>query len=275
MKTRIITGVTAAVLTIALILYGPVPLMLMVVLACAAISCMEFDRLFFTGTKSVMRQTRGLSLVFLSILTLRLATEMAWVFFWLPLFVLSIQHVMRANKRGDFEQSIRDLSIELLGILYVVCMLGFLLPIVESGVYGREYILLLFFVVFAGDTFAYFVGTAWGKHRLATQISPKKSLEGAAGAIVGALIFAGLWWYFVYTGPRDTQLLVGIATLVPVISILAQVGDLFESMLKRSQSQKDSGNFLPGHGGILDRLDGLTLSAPAFYFFMHYILERL
>lgn len=274
MKVRIIAGVIAAVLTIALILFGPVELMLIVVLGCAGLSCLEFDKLFFPE-RSSMRQMRGLSLVFLSILTLRSAPEMAWVFFWLPLFVLSIQHVVRANTRGDFEQSIRDLSIELLGVLYVVCMLGFLIPIVESGEHGREFLLLLFFLVFSGDTFAYFVGTFWGRHLLANQISPKKSLEGSAGAVVGSLIFAGLWIGLIFTGDTTQSLLIAVVLLVPVVSVLAQVGDLFESMLKRSQAQKDSGSFLPGHGGILDRLDGLTLSAPAFYFFLRYILERL
>jgi phosphatidate cytidylyltransferase len=274
MRTRIIAGTIAAVAVVALILWGPANAMLLVVLGCAGLSCLEFDKLFFVQ-KSAMRQLRGLSLVFLSILTLRSAPEMAWVFFWLPLFVLSIQHVIRANTRGDFEQSIRDLSIELLGVLYVVCMLGFIMPIVESGEHGREFLLLLFFLVFSGDTFAYFVGTFWGRHLLANQISPKKSLEGSAGAVVGSLIFAGLWIGLVYTGEPTRAFLVSIVLLVPVVSVLAQVGDLFESMLKRSRAQKDSGQFLPGHGGILDRLDGLTLSAPAFYFFLRYILERI
>lgn len=274
MKTRIIAGVLAAVFIISLVAFGPFDAMLIVVLGCAGLSCLEFDKLFFVQ-RSPMRQLRGLALVFLSILTLRSAPEMAWVFFWLPLFVLSIQHLIRANTRGDFEQSIRDLSIELLGVLYVVCMLGFIMPIVESGEHGREFLLLLFFLVFSGDTFAYFVGSAWGRHSLATQISPKKSLEGSAGAVVGSLIFAGLWIGLVYTGEPTHGFLIAIAVLVPAVSVLAQVGDLFESMLKRSRAQKDSGSFLPGHGGILDRLDGLTLSAPAFYFFLRYILERV
>lgn len=274
MKTRIIAGVLAAIFTTWLILAGPVALMLVVVLSCAGLSCLEFDRLFF-AKKASIRQLRGVSLVFLAILTLRSAPEMAWVFFWLPLLVLSVQHVMRADRQGDFVQSIRDLSLELLGIVYVVCMLGFLIPIVQSGERGREWLILLFFLVFSGDTFAYFVGTWWGKHRLAHQISPKKSLEGAAGAMVGSFLFAWLWWIFIYRGEKDETTLLAVAVIVPFVSILAQVGDLFESMLKRSQSRKDSGNFLPGHGGILDRLDGLTLSAPAFYFFLRYILERL
>ncbi len=274
MSTRIVFGILAALLCIWLVSSGPMSLMVVVVLVAAGLSAMEFDRLLFKE-RSKRRQLRFVSLVFLAVLTLRSAPEMAWVFLWMPLLVLSVQHVMKANKKGEFERSIRDLAMELLGILYVICMVGFLVPIVESGPNGREYLLLLFFLVFAGDTFAYFVGTWFGKHRLASQISPKKSLEGAAGGVVGALVFAGLWIRFIYTGEVTENFWVKIGVLVPLVSILAQMGDLFESMLKRASSCKDSGHFLPGHGGILDRLDGLTLSAPPFFFFMRYLVDTL
>ncbi len=264
MKVRVIAGLIAAILTALLVLYGPFELMFLVVLLCCAWSSFEFNRLFFSRP-SAMRQALSLSLILTSIALLRWAPEWSALLVWLPLCVLSVQHLIRANRSGDFEGSIRDLSIEFLGVVYVVCMLGFMLPIAETPRAGRELLLLLFFFVFSGDTFAYFVGTIWGRHRLAEQISPKKSLEGALGAVAGALLFGGLWIYCFRSGTFTVSLAVQVSLLGIGTSVLAQLGDLFESMLKRSRAQKDSGQFLPGHGGILDRIDGLSLSAPAFY----------
>jgi phosphatidate cytidylyltransferase len=274
MKVRVVAGVIAAVLTALLVLYGPFELMFLVVVLCAAWSSLEFNRLFFSRP-STMRQALSLSLILISVSLLRWSPEWSSMLLWLPLFVLSLQHLVRANRSGDFEKSIRDLSIEFLGVVYVVCMLGFMLPIAETPQSGRELLLLLFFFVFSGDTFAYFVGTVWGRHRLAEQISPKKSLEGAAGAVVGALLFGGIWVYCFRWATLSFSLAVQVALLGVGTSVLAQLGDLFESMLKRSRAQKDSGQFLPGHGGILDRIDGLSLSAPAFYLVVRWMGSSL
>lgn len=270
MKVRVIAGVIAAALTALLVLYGPFELMFLVVLLFSSWSSLEFNRLFFSRS-STLRQGLSLFLILVCLCVLRWAPNASAVLLWLPLFVLSLQHLIRANRTGGFEGAIRDLSIEFLGVVYVVCTLGFLLPIAETPQAGREWLLLLFFFVFSGDTFAYFVGTIWGRHRLAEQISPKKSLEGAAGAVAGALLFGGLWLYFFRSASFSTALFVKVALLGIGTSVLAQLGDLFESMLKRSCAQKDSGQFLPGHGGILDRIDGLAFSAPAFYFVLRWM----
>ncbi len=271
MITRTITGLLAASSAIALVLYGPDALQLCVLLSVAGLSAIEFDRLCFSKVCRV-RQVRSLFLVFLCALTLRSAMGLAWLLFAIPLCALAFEHVRVANRSGEFEFEIRGLAMELLGVVYLVCTLGFLLPIVRFGEFGREFLLLLFFLVFAGDTFAYFVGTFFGKHRLAKNISPKKSLEGSVGAVLGSGVFAWIWFEGFYTGPKSSELVLGLWVLVPVVSILAQLGDLFESLLKRSGARKDSGQLLPGHGGFLDRIDGLTFSAPAFYFYIRYVL---
>jgi phosphatidate cytidylyltransferase len=114
--------------------------------------------------------------------------------------------------------------------------------------------------VWANDTAAFLVGSAWGRHKLAPKLSPKKSWEGSIGgfAASAAVGWGGLVW-------------LGAEPLLPVLgallvsSLAAQVGDLVESMLKRAADVKDSGTMVPGHGGLLDRLDAIILAAPVFY----------
>lgn len=122
-------------------------------------------------------------------------------------------------------------------------------------------------IVFAGDTFAYFGGKRWGKNKLMPLLSPNKTIEGSIAGTLAAL-FLGLltlqnhWSHFSILG-----LVFGIL----LVSFVAQTGDLFESLIKRSSNVKDSGQILPGHGGVLDRLDGVYFSAPVFYLIIQLI----
>lgn len=121
-------------------------------------------------------------------------------------------------------------------------------------------VILLLGVVFAGDTAAYYVGKNLGRHKLAPSVSPQKTWEGSIGGFLGSVGTAALWSWWVL-GEVDPALL----GLAGVVAVVAQTGDLVESMVKRGAGIKDSGTLLPGHGGILDRLDGLMLGAPVLY----------
>jgi phosphatidate cytidylyltransferase len=124
-----------------------------------------------------------------------------------------------------------------------------------------------------GDTAALYVGRAWGRHKLAPKLSPNKTWEGAVGSVAGSVMMAaGLWglaelfqqWDFSllsYPGEIWYWMLLAV-----VVNIAAQVGDLAESALKRSAGVKDSGSLLPGHGGVLDRIDALLLAAPVLWY---------
>jgi len=112
--------------------------------------------------------------------------------------------------------------------------------------------------VWISDTAAYFSGRAFGKHKLAPNISPGKTWEGVGGALAAVFIYAFLWSYFA-AEETETKFLM---PLLLIIAILGIVGDLFESLMKRQAGLKDSGNVLPGHGGILDRIDALTSTLP-------------
>lgn len=125
-------------------------------------------------------------------------------------------------------------------------------------------LLLLGFMaaIWTSDTAAYFTGRAFGKHKLAPGISPGKTWEGVAGALAAVLVYALVWNSFAGETPR-------FMLLVPLLlglAVLGIVGDLFESLMKRHAGVKDSGNILPGHGGILDRIDALTSTLPAAVF---------
>lgn len=128
---------------------------------------------------------------------------------------------------------------------------------------GMALIWLLFISTWASDTFAFFVGTAIGSHKLASSISPKKTIEGFLGAVVGTTAVTAAVGHFLFSFPMQEMLILGF-----LMSIVATLGDLVESALKRFGGTKDSGIFLPGHGGVLDRFDSILFTAPVFYYFV-------
>lgn len=129
---------------------------------------------------------------------------------------------------------------------------------VNNGIY---LLLFLFVLIWGADTVAYFVGKKWGKTKLIPLVSPGKSRQGMWGALISSIVIAGLvlWWNQI---PSAMWLPVIVLSLLTVIFSI--VGDLFESMMKRQVGIKDSGKLLPGHGGLLDRIDSLTAAAPIF-----------
>lgn len=153
------------------------------------------------------------------------------------------------------------ISDSLLGVVYV----GFLLPhliLIRGGPEGAAWVFFVLLVAMLGDSAGYAVGRIWGKRKLIPHISPGKTIEGSMGAILGNLCAAGLSWVWLLS-PRS---LVEIICLALITGVLAQVGDLCESALKRAFGAKDSGAFFPGHGGMLDRVDSLLFPAA----FIHY-----
>lgn len=164
------------------------------------------------------------------------------------------------------EKPVENLALGLMGIMYTVLPLYLLL---RSGLIHNEYSyiypLALFLFIWTNDTFAYLVGIAFGRHRLFERISPKKSWEGAIGGVVFSLILAVVLANFY--SELDMLHWLGFALLVVVFG---NFGDLFESLLKRSIGVKDSGNLIPGHGGILDRFDSTLMAAPMVFVYLHF-----
>ena len=191
----------------------------------------------------------------------------------LILIVFIIGTLSTAALRGvSFETMLPATAATVLGVLYVVFLGGHLVGI-RMGFPERlsTHLLSFFFLVLMGaDTGAYYVGRAFGKHKLAPKISPGKTWEGVIGGVVAALLFATLshFWFFTEL-PLKWSLV--LATVMAVLGIL---GDLTESALKRGAGAKDAANLLPGHGGILDRLDSLLFNAPVIYYFARFYFDR-
>jgi phosphatidate cytidylyltransferase len=147
------------------------------------------------------------------------------------------------------------------------------LPMLRSSEDGKSLVTFLLCAVWAGDIVAMYVGRALGKHKLAPKLSPNKTWEGAIGSLAGSvLVTVGLIYLAAQLARRDVLVLAFPGTLVHwlllavVVNLAAQVGDLAESALKRSAGVKDSGTLLPGHGGVLDRIDALLLAAPVLWY---------
>ena len=272
MKTRLLTGIPAALALLALIVWGPSGLLQTVTLVMGSLAYWEYDTLMIQR-KSWMRKILLALSIALEIYLLGSDPILALHAFWIVGVLIFITAVMGQARIGNFETALKELALEWLGFSYIVFLFGFLFPIVGWPEVGRAYLLLLFSIVFVGDTTAYFGGMRWGHRKLAPQISPKKTWEGAWAAIISSVIVAILWARWIYPNEVQPGFYWKVVLIAPVLSMLAQLGDLFESVLKRSQMQKDSGAFLPGHGGILDRIDGLVFSAPIFYLFMYYFWE--
>ena len=149
------------------------------------------------------------------------------------------------------------------GILSLGWMLSRLIPL-RALADGREWVLFALFALFVADTSAFFVGRAWGRHSLAPAISPGKTWEGAIGGFVGA-IAASLILAAILSLPIPYW---QVSILGVLIGIFSQLGDLAESMLKRSAGVKDSGKLIPGHGGILDRLDSVVFTVVVVYYYV-------
>jgi phosphatidate cytidylyltransferase len=184
---------------------------------------------------------------------------------WLTgLIVLTL--LLELFTKKNLRDALMDGAVLLMGVFYVGWLLGhvILLRNMEEGVY---LVFFIFLVTWSCDTGAYYTGRLIGRRPLSPGVSPKKTVEGAAGGLVWALAASLLarWWFLPQLSLSEA---VGLGLF---LGILAQLGDLTESMIKRSTGVKDSGGLLLAHGGILDRVDSLIFTAPAFYYFWFWV----
>ena len=192
--------------------------------------------------------------------------------FMFVIIVLTAGTLIAATLRGaPFDTMIASSGATILGVLYIP-LLGSHLVSLRTGFDQTlsAHLLSFFFLVLMGsDTGAYYVGRAFGKHKLAPSISPGKTWEGAIGGVLAALAMAALahFWFF-----RELPLKY-ILPLAVIMTVVGVLGDLAESALKRGAGAKDAANILPGHGGLLDRLDSLLFNAPLIYYFARFYFQ--
>jgi len=192
----------------------------------------------------------------MSYLTLNLVLALTFLLFAVELF------------RGK-EISFLNIGTTILGIIYIALPLSLLsfLAFDTNNQYNYHLILSIFILVWLSDVGGYFAGINFGKHKLLERISPKKTWEGVAGGLVLCIIGSYILCQFFPIMDIYMWLLLGV-----LICVSSVIGDLIESMLKRSANIKDSGNILPGHGGILDRFDSILFVIPIVYIFKFFIL---
>lgn len=254
---RVLTTIVAVPLFAWLVSRGPAWLFVSLVLAVGACALWELLRLF-EGAGQPIYPRLGLALVVLVLLTFAGPLTPVGRGVILSLVMAIILSAPVWSRQPPVTE---PAALTLLGVLYIGWFLGHSLAVYRLPD-GADLILLLAGITWIGESAAYVVGSTLGRRKLAPTISPKKTVEGAIAQLLGSVLAAlGLAVWLV---PEWTAAQVLVAG--GVLGVTGQVGDLAESAMKRAAGVKDAGGLIPGHGGVLDRIDGLLFNAPAFYY---------
>lgn len=201
----------------------------------------------------------------------------AFGFLWFGVLLFPVLFGIPIVFRSDLKMALAEAAVSAFGVLYVAGGLGLLISL--RAFPGKSILVIyVLLTVWAGDIAAYYVGRSIGKHKLSPVVSPNKSWEGAIASVVGSIIVGLIVFHFCdaigqqFRGDyipllRSRRLWVDVASLSALTNISAQLGDLFESAIKRGAGAKDSGTLLPGHGGILDRIDALLFAVPVVWYY--------
>lgn len=266
---RILTAIVLIALVIALVFFGK-PWMITVFSAVVAgLAALEFRSLAATGDSPVPLwwTLSAVALFFLTTFLRPQDTIVAVAFATLVLFTWNAL-------RSPLYRVLSETAAGLLMLVYIAYPLT-LIPKIWSEVDGTALLLFLFLCVWSGDIAALYIGKRFGRHKLAPQLSPNKTWAGAIASVVASVVFGlglvlGGDWLSLH-GSNFTQLHTSepwwqFLLLAILLNVAAQFGDLLESALKRGANVKDSGTLLPGHGGVLDRIDALLVAAPVLWF---------
>jgi phosphatidate cytidylyltransferase len=288
---RIATAVVLIPIVLALILRAPVPALAFVAAGVALLTVQEILKLTESyGVHPLRLPTYIFVALFFLLLAVSAGGETPQL--WTIKFVLSLGFAAAiapflfltiAMSRQEMSGGYPAAAASAFAFVYIALPMGMLVQLRQQAA-GAIYLLYLLLVVWAGDIFAYFVGRSLGRHRMAPRISPQKTWEGAAASlaaslVVGILLFdhapaissALLRWGLI--ARRDGMFglekpeLWPIILLTTALNVAAQLGDLVESLIKRGAGVKDSGTILPGHGGMLDRIDALLFAAPVLWYY--------
>jgi phosphatidate cytidylyltransferase len=264
---RLLTGIIALPILIYIIGFGPRELFYSVLFASTIIGLMEYYKITASNLSKFVKFSIYI-LTFLLFLVIYqrqilLAQLVIALFAFVPMSFFMFTH-SSSNK-----QTTTDIGKVVIGPIYIVIPLSMILHI--DRYYpetGYIWIFFLLVVISASDTGAFYCGKLFGKHKLYEAISPGKTWEGAMGGVICSLI-AALWFLHLLPQCRISPSLLALAV---ALSVIGQIGDLVESMLKRNHGIKDSGTILPGHGGILDRIDGLLFAIPVLFGYLNFLL---
>jgi len=288
---RIATAVVLIPIVLVLILRAPIPVLAIVAGIIALLTIHEFLKLTESyGVGPLRILTYIFVAIFFALLAFNVGNEKPLlataVFVYCLGFAAAIApfiFLTRAMRDEPLSGGYPAAAASVFAFTYIALPMGMLVQLRQQWA-GAFYLLYLLLVVWAGDIFAYFVGKSIGRHLMAPRISPKKTWEGAAASVIASVAVG--WLLFNYALPISSALLrsgliqrrdglfgleqpaVGpIVVLTIVLNVAAQLGDLVESLIKRGAGVKDSGAILPGHGGMLDRIDALLFAAPVLWYY--------
>jgi len=260
---RILTGIIAVPVVVGIVYYGS-PLLFLIFVAAVVLAAVYeyFTMIGRTGIKGFPIPGMVLSVLLLLSFYFDGRFFLEWgVVAGVSLFATWF------IRETNVKIAINQIAYTLLGVLYVAGFGGYYL-LIRSFEHGERLILFLFLIVWLGDIAAYYWGKNFGENPLALTISPKKTVEGAVAGIIGSLmagVVAQVWFL-------DQLAMVHCLLVAVICGIIGQFGDLAESLLKRQVGVKDSSNLIPGHGGVLDRIDSLLFAGPAFYCYFKLVL---
>lgn len=256
---RILTAVVGVPILFWLIYWAPWWVFTVFIIGITAVSAREYYRIVGCDSRRMKFLGPALSIIIVTLLGFFHQDIRAWMTVGI-LLPLAAFFILLARP-GDLKEVPSRVGLFSLGMLYTGVLPSLVALLHQIPNHGPGYVILLLSVAFLGDTGAYTAGRLFGKHSLSPTVSPKKTWEGS----MGGLLFSGLaslvahLWYL-----PEYPLIIGVV-LGLVLGALGQLGDLCESMLKRAFDVKDSGNVLPGHGGMLDRIDGVLFVAAGLY----------
>jgi phosphatidate cytidylyltransferase len=286
---RIATAVVLIPIVLLLVLRAPVPVVAAVTAVVALLTVQEFLKLTESyGVSPLDKPTYGVVVLFFVLLMFNagqqkplLSTDIFGVAAAFSAAIATFIFLTIAMRRDNLATGYPAAAASAFGFAYIALPLAMLVQLRQQWA-GAFLILYLLLVVWSGDIFAYFVGKAIGRHLMAPHISPKKTWEGAIASLIASMAIGGsLFYYSSQVSTTFLQLgliqrrdgmfglekpaLVPILLLTAILNIAAQLGDLVESLIKRGAGVKDSGAILPGHGGMLDRIDALLFAAPVLW----------
>ncbi len=268
MKTRVISAIIALPLVIIPIYLGGA-LFYAAVLVAFCIGLYEFNRAFKVNNKHLYMVQLICTVILLGVMWFEYGA-----FYFSPavllLMVLFMYYVVNYPKID-----LKQLLYALFGFYYIPIMLSHIILVRQIEVYGSFMVWMIFIISFGSDSFAYFVGKTFGKHKLAKALSPNKTIEGAIGGVIGAGILSIIYAIYVNSTGFDFQVYhyIGFGLMGAIGSVFSQFGDMSASAMKRVTGIKDFGNIMPGHGGLVDRMDSIIFVAPFVYYALLFILK--
>jgi len=256
--TRVLTGVIAAPIVLGIVLYGSEWLFFALITTVVLVAVYEF----FSLTDRVGIEGYPVAAALLSLLLLLcFKFDGRYLLEWGVLSLLALFFTWGIKDR-NIKVALDQISYTLLGIFYVAGLSGYFI-LIHGLEDGRHWVVFLFLIIWLGDIAAYYGGRKFGRRPLAPAISPGKTIEGAIFGLAGSLgagIIAKLTFF------QGISLLHCLPAAL-ICGIIGQFGDLAESILKRNAGVKDSSGWVPGHGGVLDRIDSLLFAGPVFYLY--------